>query len=846
MTPGDKRIEVSWDEPEELGRPAIDTYYAGFRKAGTTSWVYVGRTNTSVTLEGLENGVEYEVQVSVSNSQGDAIAGPKRATPAGADSGGGQGDSQGDEQEGEEEPEPADTPTATSTPTPTAAPSGPDRPPSAPRNLQVTPGDKRIEVSWDEPEELGRPAIDTYYAGFRKAGTTSWVYVGRTNTSVTLEGLENGVEYEVQVSVSNSQGDAIAGPKRATPNPPTATPEPTPTSPPDSLEGVTPHTPTPVPPTATATPTDHPVIIIEEAPTATATPTSTATPFGPDRPPSAPRNLLLTPGDGKIEVSWDEPEELGRPAIDTYYAGFRKAGANTWTYVGRTNTSVTLKGLENGVEYEVQVSVSNSHGDAIAGPKRATPNLPTATLSEAERPPSAPRNLLLTPGDGKIEVSWDEPEELGKPAIDHYYVGYRKAGANDWGYLLRTITSTSATIGRLENGVEYEVQVSVSNGHGDAIAGPMRATPNPPTATPVPPTAIPTATPTPTPTPTPTARPPSAPRNLLLTPGDGKIEVSWDAPEDLGDPAIDHYYVGFRKVGAPRWRHLLRTTTSTSATLKGLDNGVEYEVQVSVSNGHGDAIAGPMRATPNPPTATPVPPTAIPTATPTPTPTPTPTARPPSAPRNLLLTPGDGKIVVSWDAPEDLGDPAIERYFVRFRKVGANRLAHAGDTSTSVTLTGLENGVEYEVWVTVGNRHGTARAGPMRATPNPPTATPVPPTAIPTATPTPTPTPTPTARPPSAPRNLLLTPGDGKIVVSWDAPEDLGDPAIERYFVRFRKVGANRLAHAGDTSTSVTLTGLENGVEYEVWVTVGNRHGTARAGPMRATPNPPTATPVPP
>ena len=284
LTPGDKRIEVSWDEPEELGKPAIDTYYVGFRKAGTTSWVYVGRTNTSVTLEGLENGVEYEVRVSVSNSQGDAIAGPKRATPASADSGGGQSDGQGDDQEGEEEPEPSDTPTVppTATPTPTAAPSGPDRPPSAPRNLLLTPGDKRIEVSWDEPEELGKPAIDTYYAGFRKAGTTSWVYVGRTNTSVTLEGLENGVEYEVQVSVSNSQGDAIAGPKRATPNPPTATPEPTPTSPPDSLEGVTPHTPTPVPPTATATPTDHPVIIIEEAPTATpgppaATPTATPT-----------------------------------------------------------------------------------------------------------------------------------------------------------------------------------------------------------------------------------------------------------------------------------------------------------------------------------------------------------------------------------------------------------------------------------------------------------------------------------------------------------------------------------------------------------------------------------------
>ncbi len=31
---------MSWDEPEELGEPAITCYYAGVREAGENGWVY--------------------------------------------------------------------------------------------------------------------------------------------------------------------------------------------------------------------------------------------------------------------------------------------------------------------------------------------------------------------------------------------------------------------------------------------------------------------------------------------------------------------------------------------------------------------------------------------------------------------------------------------------------------------------------------------------------------------------------------------------------------------------------------------------------------------------------------
>ena len=94
-----------------------------------------------------------------------------------------------------------------------------------------------------------------------------------------------------------------------------------------------------------------------------------------ERPPSAPRNLSLTPGNEQIPVSWRAPADLGDPEIDRYFVEFREVGEEQWVSVGEYDgTSATIEFLENGVEYEVRVAVFNVHGEAIAGPGRATPS----------------------------------------------------------------------------------------------------------------------------------------------------------------------------------------------------------------------------------------------------------------------------------------------------------------------------------------------------------------------------------------------------------------------------------------------------------------------------------------
>ena len=119
-------------------------------------------------------------------------------------------------------------------------------------------------------------------------------------------------------------------------------------------------------------------------------------------------------------------------------------------------------------EVEIRVTVADDEGGAGG----------QGGEQDEDRPPTAPRKLTLTPGDGFIKVSWSAPEDMGKPDD---WIGYsvesRAVGEDEW-YEEGLYQGTSATVQDLENGVEYEVRVIAVNLHGQAIAGPVRATPS--------------------------------------------------------------------------------------------------------------------------------------------------------------------------------------------------------------------------------------------------------------------------------------------------------------------------------------------------------------------------------
>ena len=383
---------------------------------------------------------------------------------------------------------------------------------------------------------------------------------------------------------------------------------------------------------------------------------TSAAPSSPPAPPAtepaAPSAPMVTAGDAQLEVSWAAPSD-GGSAINDYDVRYRPVFFGTWTELPDSTrsaaTSATIPGLNNGTTYQVQVRAGNSVGD---GPwSDSATGTPVGV-------PAAPAAPGLTAGEGQLEVSWRAPSNNGS-SIDDYDVRYRPAGGS-WTELPDTAKSTarSVTITGLRNGTAYEVQVRAGNSIGD---GPWSQSAM---ATPV---TVPAA--------------PAAPD---VTGGDGQLEVRWTPPSDNGSP-IDDYDVRFRGPGGS-WSSVRDTekSTATSATIRGLRNGITFEVQVRAGNSVGD---GPWSSSGTGTTGA----RAVPGR--------------PGAPR---LTAGDRQLQVNWTAPANNGT-RIDDYDVRYQPAGGSWTELPDtqkSTARSATIRNLRNGTEYQVQVRAGSPAG--------------------------------------------------------------------------------------------------------------------------------------------
>ena len=413
------------------------------------------------------------------------------------------------------------------TPEKSDEPPEPDRPPSAPRNLTLTPGDGKIDVSWDPPADLGKPEMrDRYFVELRRAGRDRWESAGEHGgTSATIDHLVNGVEYEVRVVVFNTEGEAVAGPMRATPaasggddgggdgdanQPPTANA--------GLDQSVTVGSTVTLDGSGTD-PEGETLSYAWTAPSgitlsssAVARPTFTA----PDRDGddytltfslvvndganhSAPDTVVIsvTASEGDGDTNQPPTAHAGPDQSVTVGATVTLAGSGTdpegeslsyaWTAPsGITLSSNTVAGPtftapdRDGEDYTLTFSLVVNDGASDSTPDTVviSVTVPEEEEPDPERAPTAPRNLSLTAGDEKITVSWSEPSDIGEP--DDwlgYTVEIREVGESDW-FEWGFYEGTSATIEDiLENGVEYQVRVIAFNLWGEAASGVKSATP---------------------------------------------------------------------------------------------------------------------------------------------------------------------------------------------------------------------------------------------------------------------------------------------------------------------------------------------------------------------------------
>ncbi|MDE0215214.1 MAG: fibronectin type III domain-containing protein, partial [bacterium] len=409
------------------------------------------------------------------------------------------------------------------------------------------------------------------------------------------------------------------------------------------------------------------------------------------------------------------------------------------------------------------------------------------TLRAAATPPAtapgAPGSVSASSGDGRLVVTWAAPDDDGGARVIDYTVAYMPDAAAcptdiDITWNPRIISTTSATIGGLTNGVAYRVCVRANNRAG---AGGWDST-----------TAIP-------------ATAPGAPGNVMSVAGDGRLAVTWAAPDDDGGAPIIGYTVAYRAnaftcpasnaIGA--WT--VRTTSTTSITIGSLANNNAYRACVRATNSAGNSG---WSGTTNSPSDRPGQPTGV-----------------------QILSTGPDQLTVAWTAPVATGGSAITGYNVQWCTASNNACASswssASATGASTGISGLTGSTSYGVRVQAVSSRGTGRwsstlfAGTTAATA------------------------------PGTPTGLAATIDDRQIELRWNVPPANGAP-ITRYTVECRLGGTaiatgncgsrNWIAYATAQRNSATISALANGTAYEIRVRATNRAGSSAWATVSATP----------
>ena len=772
--PSDSTVLLDWTAPTTNGGTPITAYQIemclGAPNSCATWLTVVVSTLTPVTtwaVQGLTNGTLYSFRVSALTSAG------------------------------------AGAPSSVVAATPSAVP-------GAPANLQATPGDSQVALTWAAAPENGA-AIDSYFLSMTSDGGRTWSITTVVGTSYTMTGLSNGLTYAFRVAAHNAQGIGIAS----------------------NLVTTTPWT-TPSAPTApSVTPADSGAVLTWSAPSSnggaavsgyvieqldpvngwqviaqtvgastsytiaglvnglsysfrvsaknaagTGSPTQTLA-VSPAGLPAAPSTISLTPGNATITLGWVPPTNTGGVPLTGYVIDVSTDGGLTWGYQmtyacpnsGACNayTIHSLTGgvaLINGHTYVVRIAASNAAGNS--------PWSAAASVVPAG-PPAAPVSLVATGIDPGATLSWAAPTDTGGAQILGYIVSWKVHGSSAQPSSISTPTvSTNYTVNGLLANVVYDFMVAAVTSAGVGAAS-------------IPVTAIPFDVPTAPLTPTATAQ-------------SGAVSLSWAVPTSDEGSAITGYLVT-QSIDGATWTTVatIANPTTRTTTVTGLVNGTTYSFRISAVNAAGGGA-----------------PSLVVAATP---------AAVPSAPGTPVVTTTNASLQVSWAAPVNNGGSPVTTYLIYLSSNNGVTFTQAATSPiTNVTLNGLTAGVRYSVYVKAVNAAGTSVASAtVQATAATTSVT-------------------------SAPQNLAGTPGNAQAILSWTAPASVNNSAVIGYKILKSSDGGLTWTTAmtvGANTLGTTITGLSNGSTYSFEVVATNAIGDSAGSNVTAvTPVGPPAAPT--
>ena len=766
---GNAELTVAWSAPSATGGADIGGYVVQWKVKGVSGWATNSTSEEEIDnattfthtfnrhlSQSLVNGISYMVRVIAKNRNGRGTASP------------------------EVEGKPRTTP-------------------NAPTNLQVTEGNKQLELTWRAPTVTGGTDIDYYFVEYKKDGDANFTSEQTADDTEgwTLDELENGKLYTIQVK-SHTEGGTSDPSGSATGKPRTIPGAPT-------ITGITEGNGTLT--VAWAAPTDNggadPTkyiieweewivassrwqasgndeddkgspyeigslpngiryrVVVKAHNAAGTGPASGPMEGTPKTIPDTP-TVSLEPGDEQFKVTWNKPGD-GGDEITGFVVQYMKDTDTDWTahsMPGPADTTGTITGLDNGHPYTVRVRAVNT-AEPDAGQEYNW-----GEASDIPRTIPDTPSVSLTHGDRLLKVIWSKPDN-GGDTISGFVVQYKKAADTTWSGTTPPqpgANDTETTISSLENGVPYDVRVRAVNNvvlddEDDYNWGTSSETPR----------TI-----------------PGPVTNLGVIAGNEELTVSWVAPtpDKNGGAAIDQYILQW-KFGNEEYdseSNRQTTTTDLSKVLTPLSNGILYSIRVRADNGEVSDNYNWVEKTGTPMTV-------------------------PGAPTQLRVEAGDKQLIVSWVAPVETGgvDVEIDHFVIQWKLETVNNWNSPGEhtatdeTVLTDTITSLTNGEMYDIRVRADNNVEGQTFQWALTTGKPRTI-------------------------PSAPRSLGVTAGDGQLSLSWLEPSDGGGLTINQYIVQWKSGGQqyDTSRQATPNITSQVIGQLTNDTPYDVRVRADN------------------------
>jgi len=393
------------------------------------------------------------------------------------------------------------------------------------------------------------------------------------------------------------------------------------------------------------------------------------------------------------------------------------------TYQSGTSLTATVPSGDLTVAGSAQVTVTNP------APQGGTSSSATFTIS----PLPAPGNFTAVSGNGSVTLSWT----ASTGAVSYNVYRGMAPGGESATPIATGVTALTYTDNAVTNGTTYYYTAVAAN--SAALSGQSNEA-----------GAVPFA-------------PPS---NLVATPSNAKVTLSWNA-----DAGATSYNVYRGTASGSEGASPLANPTSAAYTDNTAVNGTTYYYTVaavskySLSGNSNEAGATPLA--------------------------------PPAVPTNVVAQPGNSQVMLSWSSSNGAASYNVYRG-VTAGGESPTPLA-TGLTGTGYTDNAVTNGITYY--------YKMAAVNPVfiSGLSNEASTTPIP--------------------PPSAPTNLTTQPGDAQVTLQWTA----GTGATGYNIYRGTSSGAETSIANGVGGTTFNDTGVTNGVQYFYEVTSVNPVGISAA-----------------